>query len=122
MSGNGRTRLLRLLLAGCFLCIGLCLYAVLTLWGGDGGTSVPFAAVPLVTGHTAAPNRAGAVDLNTAGVQQLAGLPGIGTGLAERIVEYREENGPFRYPDEIVNVRGIGWEMYEALRDRIAVN
>ena len=48
------------------------------------------------------------LDLNAAGVQELAALPGIGEALAERIVAYREEKGAFASPEELDEVPGIG--------------
>ena len=48
------------------------------------------------------------VNINTASVQQLATLPGIGDKVAVRIVEYRQKSGGFKSPTELVNVRGIG--------------
>ncbi len=47
------------------------------------------------------------ININTAGAEELASLPGIGTALAARIIEYRLQNGPFSNIDELKNVRGI---------------
>ncbi len=54
------------------------------------------------------PAPAGKVNVNTATVQQLAELPGVGEKLAARIVEYRQKSGAFKSVHEMVNVRGIG--------------
>jgi competence protein ComEA len=60
------------------------------------------------------------VNINTATAEQLAEtLAGIGRAKAEAIVAYREENGPFRHADELVNVRGIGLATLDRNRDRI---
>ena len=48
------------------------------------------------------------IDVNRASEKELTALRGIGPALARRIVEYREENGPFRSVEELVQVRGIG--------------
>jgi competence protein ComEA len=48
------------------------------------------------------------IDINTAGEAELIQLPGVGPGLARRIVKYREENGPFQLVDDLQNVSGIG--------------
>jgi competence ComEA-like helix-hairpin-helix protein len=48
------------------------------------------------------------VDVNRASVAELTKLPGIGPRLAERIVRYRLQHGPFRSPEELLRVRGIG--------------
>lgn len=59
------------------------------------------------------------VDLNQAGVEALDGLPGIGPALAERIVESRRTEGPFRRLDDLLRVRGIGPVVLERLRPRV---
>ena len=61
------------------------------------------------------------MDLNTAGVEELATLPGIGEGLAKRIVDYRTEHGPFESPEALMEVSGIGEKKLEELRDYITV-
>jgi competence protein ComEA len=61
------------------------------------------------------------IDINTAGVEELMDLPGVGRAYAERIVNYREENGPFETREEIMNVRGIGEKTFLRIRDRIRV-
>ena len=62
------------------------------------------------------------VDLNTAGVEEFATLPGIGEGLAKRIVDYRTEHGPFEGPEGLMEVSGIGEKKLEELRDYITVS
>ena len=52
------------------------------------------------------------VDLNQASADELRKLPGIGEKVAQRILEYREANGPFQAPEELMNVRGIGEKTY----------
>ena len=61
-------------------------------------------APPAVRAMPAAP----ALDLNRATAEELEALPGIGPALAERILAFREENGPFRSPEELLSVSGIG--------------
>lgn len=56
----------------------------------------------------AADDATGVVNINTAGAEQLQLLPRIGPALAERIIEFREANGPFGSIDELVAVKGIG--------------
>lgn len=59
---------------------------------------------------------AGPLDLNTASVDQLDGLPGIGPATAAAIVAHREQHGPFATVDELGDVRGIGQAKLDALR------
>jgi len=62
------------------------------------------------------------VNINTAGGWLLEALPGIGPTLAERIVGYREQNGPFGTTDELMMVEGIGEATYDGLRDLVKVD
>ena len=61
------------------------------------------------------------VNINTAPVEQLSELDRVGAKYAQRIVEYREKYGPFKAPEEIMNVKGIGQKTWEANKDRIVV-
>lgn len=61
------------------------------------------------------------VNINTAPVEQLMQLDRVGTNYAERIVQYREMNGPFEKPEDIMNVKGIGQKTWEANKERISV-
>ena len=70
---------------------------------------------------TAAVATTGAVNINTAGVKELMTLDGIGHKVAEKIVEYRTANGPFKKADEIRKIQGIGSGLWEKNRDRIVV-
>ena len=63
------------------------------------------------------------ININTASAQELQdGLDGIGTVLAQRIVDYREKNGPFHSAEEIKNVAGIGDIIFEHIRGSITVS
>ena len=63
----------------------------------------------------------GKVDLNTASVKELQSLKGIGKILAERIVEYREKNGPFTSIDELKRTKGLGKTTFENIKGDITV-
>lgn len=70
---------------------------------------------------TASHQAAGKVNLNTAGLEELMTLTGIGQTRAEAILAYREEEGDFRSPEDIMNVEGIKEGIYEKLKDEITV-
>lgn len=61
------------------------------------------------------------VDINRAEVWLLEALPGIGETLAQRIVAYRQQNGPFRDTSELTRVDGIGTTTYQRIKDLITV-
>jgi competence protein ComEA len=61
------------------------------------------------------------VNLNTATLEQLESLPGIGPALGQRILDYRSQHGPFASVDELVNVSGIGEKRMEDLRPLVTV-
>ena len=61
------------------------------------------------------------IDLNHADADTLQQLPGIGPERAKAIIEYREEYGIFVTTDEVMNVPGIGSEIYEQIRDYVTV-
>jgi len=62
------------------------------------------------------------VDLNQASASELQKLPGVGEKVAQRILEYREANGPFRAPEELMNVRGIGEKTYMNLEAYVTLS
>lgn len=75
-------------------------------------TSPPFTATPVQA----------LIDINTATAAELETLPGIGSTLAQRIVDYRDANGPFEAVEDIQNVEGIGSVTFEGIRDLITVD
>jgi len=64
---------------------------------------------------------AGPININTATVEELDSLPGIGPAIAQRIVEDRTANGPFKKPEDLKRVRGIGEALFNQIKDRIVV-
>ncbi len=62
------------------------------------------------------------ININTAGVEELDTLPGIGPSKARAIINYREENGDFQIIEEITNVSGIGSATFENIKDSITVD
>ena len=63
----------------------------------------------------------GTVNINTATLEELMELDGIGEVKAQAIIDYREEYGYFSTPEEIINVKGIGEKTYEKNKDKIVV-
>jgi len=62
------------------------------------------------------------VDINTAGVERLVELDGIGAVYAQRIVDYREQHGPFDAVDQLADVNGIGPKTLDDIREQVVVN
>jgi competence protein ComEA len=62
-----------------------------------------------------------AVNINTADVEQLTQLNRIGPSYAARIVEYRQINGLFKTPEDLMQVPGIGSKTFDLNKDRIVV-
>ena len=62
------------------------------------------------------------IDINRAESWLLEALPGIGEVLAQRIVDYRKQNGPFRIVEDLLKVSGIGSGTFEQIRDCITVS
>lgn len=63
----------------------------------------------------------GLLNINTATAEELDALPGIGPGYAQRIIDHRENQGPFKTIDEIQNVPGIGASTFARIRTLITV-
>jgi competence protein ComEA len=86
------------------------------------GQSPPTAASGSSSGTGAA---AGAVEspvnLNSATLDQLDTLPGIGPALGQRIIDFREQHGPFRAVEDLLDVSGIGDKTLADLRDKVTV-
>jgi competence protein ComEA len=61
------------------------------------------------------------ININTASAKELETLPGIGEGLAQRIIEHREKYGRFRRAEHLMMVRGISDKRFRALRELITV-
>jgi competence protein ComEA len=61
------------------------------------------------------------VNLNTATLEELMTLDGIGQKVAERILSFRDKNGPFQNPEDLMMVKGVGEKIFEANRSKIVV-
>lgn len=66
-------------------------------------------------------NTGGLVNINTANLEELDTLPGIGPSTAQKILDYRDENGRFNTIEELMNVSGIGEAKFGSVKDMITV-
>ncbi len=60
------------------------------------------------------------ININTADAAALEALTGIGPALAQRIIDYRELNGPFARPEDVMNVAGVGPALFAQIEDSIS--
>jgi competence protein ComEA len=86
--------------------LGLCLAA---------GLAAAFGAAPVWAGSE------GVVNVNTAGVDELVRLPGIGEAKARAILDFRKERGAFKSVEQLREVKGIGDAALERIRPHVAV-
>ena len=110
-----------LLAAAALGLIGLLVY---NLWLGpkfSGVTVVSLEASGETSLSMPEPEQPGPVDLNQASAGELTALPGIGPVLADRIIRYRAEAGPFSSTEELMEVEGIGQKTFEALKDLVFI-
>ena len=61
------------------------------------------------------------INLNSAGLDELVSLPGIGTSTAEKIIEYRNKKGKFKSVQQIMNVKGIGEKKFQKIKDYLTI-
>jgi competence protein ComEA len=80
-----------------------------------------WAAAPCVVAAPGAAGQQEPLDINGASLEQLKTLPGVGDVIARRIVDFRQEHGPFRRVEDLMRVKGIGEKSLERLRPYIKV-
>jgi competence protein ComEA len=89
------------------------------------GSPAPWSAGAAPPSHTGATTTsapaAAPVNINTADVKELMKLEGVGRRVAEKIVEYRDTHGPFKKPEELRKVEGVGNGLWERNRMRIVI-
>ncbi|HEX9313330.1 MAG TPA: helix-hairpin-helix domain-containing protein [Actinomycetota bacterium] len=89
---------------------------------GASGSGPSSSGVTSGTGSTGSGGEAGQlVNLNTATLDELETLSGIGEVLGQRIIDYREQHGPFRTIEDLMNVSGIGDKRFADLKPYITV-
>ena len=98
-----------------YLVILAALFSLLASSGGPVGAAPPHAELSTAAAVDAK------ININTADVKSLMALTGVGRKVAEKIVEYRDSNGPFKKADEIKKVEGVGNGVWERNRERIVV-
>ena len=80
---------------------------------GEEATEIPAGATSKET------PKEGKVNINTATVEELKTLKGVGEKKAEAIIEYRKKNGSFKTKEDLMKVRGIGKKLFESFQERI---
>lgn len=91
--------------------------------GGGVANTAPqaTAAFRVLTGAVTATPSTELININTASATELEALPGIGPTLAQRIVDYRTQHGPFQTIEDIMNVAGIGPAVFDQIQGLITV-
>jgi len=64
----------------------------------------------------------GKVNINSADIETLQSLPGIGPSMAQRIIDYRKSFGPFRTIEDLTKIKGIGPKTFDKLKKAVTIN
>ena len=86
------------------------------------GESVKMNSDDSVVSNNADENKEAKININTASIEELDKLPGVGEATANKIVNYRSENGDFKTIEELKDVNGIGDKKFEEMKDLICLN
>ncbi|MGB9894073.1 MAG: ComEA family DNA-binding protein [Candidatus Saccharicenans sp.] len=82
---------------------------------------IVFSAFNLTYGQTQTKGSQSKININTASAAELQTLPRIGPKVAQRIIDYRTQNGPFKKVEDLMKVRGIGEKIFNRIKDLITV-
>lgn len=88
----------------------------------DGGGAEPARTSARSSKKGSSASSGGLININTASLKELDSLPGIGKTTAQRIIEYRDENGPFSSVEDLKNVKGIKGGTIDKIRDMVTTN
>jgi competence protein ComEA len=83
---------------------------------------LPGAVVEETEGAAVTSSSGDLININTAALEELDALPGVGPTIAQRIIDYREQNGAFSTIEEIMDVSGVGPTTFDNIKDLITVN
>lgn len=89
--------------------------------GTNSAPASPSSSSPSLAPTGISVSSGGKININTAGAAELDKLSGVGPALAERIIQYRTEHGPFAMPEDLQNVSGIGPKTYEKMAAQVTV-
>lgn len=101
------------------LCVFLALLLLFSLWGLHYLRN--YYRKPLNPNPLPPSQKTFAIDISSAGIEELCCLPGIGETLAQRIIDYRDTYGKFTHIRDIQNVKGIGKSIYEQIAPYIYI-
>ena len=73
------------------------------------------------TENSSEENPASKININTADIKMLCNLPGIGESTAQKIIDFRKQNGPFEYIEDIMKIPGIKQSRFDTIKDMITV-
>lgn len=114
-----------LILGIAILCVGLMFGILIGRFGTDSAVQLSEYDKSIVDQPTQTipyqSDTMGKININTASVEEITMLPGIGETHAKRIVEYRQKHGPFLSIEEVTKVTGIGESRFESIEKYITV-
>lgn len=104
-----------------FLCLIIGVFVGRNLPGTYVSVNTTNSADSSDTNHSTQPQD-GKIDLNTATCEQLQLIPGVGTVIAQRIVDYRTEANGFHTVEELMNVNGIGEKTFSKIKEYVKIS